>query len=168
MGVGCDSKLAGKNEALAAAISSIGGDEGTGSPPSRGWGDATVNWSQHPEVQVSTCPAELSGLVRPTSSKTRSSAAIAASSRARTPTQRSSPRDGGEAVKRLITFARDGSEGPATTVDLGPLLDKVVALTAPRWREALINLILNAIDALPHGGSIELRAIGRGTRRSPR
>ena len=95
--------------------------------------------------------------------------------------------DGAETVKRLQAFARPRQEGAAETVDLGLLLREVAELTAPRWREAtveqgrpvrlvveatdqttvagwpgslreaLTNLIFNAIDALPHGGQITLR-----------
>lgn len=100
--------------------------------------------------------------------------------------------DGGETVKRLETFARPAQDGPAERVNLGDLLREVAALTAPRWRdaaqaegrpislrvetegdttvlgwqsslrEALTNLVFNAIDALPHGGAIHLIARGDG------
>jgi CheY-like chemotaxis protein len=96
--------------------------------------------------------------------------------------------DGGETVKRLLTFSRGGVEGPAERVELGALLRDVAQLTAPRWRdlpqaegrpisldldadtdlyvtgwphalrEAFTNLIFNAVDALPCGGEITLRA----------
>jgi signal transduction histidine kinase/DNA-binding response OmpR family regulator len=96
--------------------------------------------------------------------------------------------DGGETVKRLLTFSRAPTDSPAELVDLGVLLDDVAKLTAPRWRdaaqaegrpitlrveaedstvidgwpgplrEALTNLIFNAVDALPVGGFIDLRA----------
>ena len=96
--------------------------------------------------------------------------------------------DGGETVKRLLTFSRAPTDSPAEPVDLALLLDDVAKLTAPRWRdatqaegrpitlrvhaadnividgwpatlrEALTNLIFNAVDALPTGGTIDLRA----------
>jgi signal transduction histidine kinase len=96
--------------------------------------------------------------------------------------------DGGETVKRLLTFGRGAVDGAAEAVDIGVLLDDVAKLTAPRWRdaaqaegrpiglrvqadagsvvegwpfslrEALINLVFNAVDALEDGGSIDLRA----------
>ncbi|MCC7367479.1 MAG: PAS domain S-box protein [Chloroflexi bacterium] len=96
--------------------------------------------------------------------------------------------DGSDTVKRLLTFARPTPDGPADVVDVGSLLREVAALTAPRlrdetqqtrrpitmtvevngdtlitgWasalREALTNLIFNAIDAMPAGGTIRLEA----------
>ncbi len=96
--------------------------------------------------------------------------------------------DGGEIVKRMLTFARGRSDGEAEPVDVGALVQEVAQLTAPRWRdaaqaegrpihleiethegttvlgwpaglrEAVTNLILNAVDALPAGGTIRLAA----------
>jgi PAS domain S-box-containing protein len=96
--------------------------------------------------------------------------------------------DGSETVKRLLSFARPTLDGAADTVDVGSLIREVAALTAPRWRgdaqqrgrpisvivevwgetlvngwasslrEALTNLVFNAIDALPNGGTIRLEA----------
>jgi PAS domain S-box-containing protein len=96
--------------------------------------------------------------------------------------------DGGESVKRLLMFARGPADGPREPIEIATLLREVVELTAPRWRdaaeaearrivvaieaapalcidgwpiqlrEALTNLIFNAVDALPHGGAICLSA----------
>src|ERR1043165_4606916 len=96
--------------------------------------------------------------------------------------------DSAETVKRLLVFGRNQAEGPMEHVDVTRLLDEVAELTAPRWRdtthaegrpvslevhgqegllidgrpgalrEALTNLIFNAVDALPGGGAIALTA----------
>ena len=96
--------------------------------------------------------------------------------------------DGGETVKRLLTFSQTRTEEVREQVDLARVLPEVSQLTAPRWRaapevdaphielhvqvdgrvviegwahavrEALTNLIFNAVDVLPEGGSIWLRA----------
>jgi signal transduction histidine kinase len=96
--------------------------------------------------------------------------------------------DGSESVKRLLAFARPAQDGAAEAVEVGELLREVAVLTAPRWRdaaqqqgrsigimleiagdttvkgwpsalrEAVTNLVFNAIDALPDGGTIRLEA----------
>ncbi len=100
--------------------------------------------------------------------------------------------DGGQTVSRLLTFVRTTPQDQAERVDLGELLREVAQLTAPRWRdaaqaegrpieltvasegdtsitgrpsslrEAITNLIFNAVDALPTGGTIHLAAWRRG------
>ena len=102
--------------------------------------------------------------------------------------------DGGETVRRMLTFVQSPKDEPAVQVDLTSIVHEVVRLTAPRWRdatqaegrpielmveiegdvviqgsagplrEALTNLVLNAVDALPHGGSIELSVRAEGDR----
>ncbi len=96
--------------------------------------------------------------------------------------------DGGQIVKRLLAFSRSWPDGDKERISLDDLLRDVAKLTTPRWREqaraegrrirldvdappgllvegwraslqeALINLIFNAVDALPHGGHIHLNA----------
>jgi CheY-like chemotaxis protein len=95
---------------------------------------------------------------------------------------------GGATVSRILRFAAQRPEEPFTLIDLRRLLNDVVALTAVRWRNAaqaqgraihvrfdargaclvmgsepglqhlFTNLILNAVEALPFGGSIVVLA----------
>jgi PAS domain S-box-containing protein len=97
--------------------------------------------------------------------------------------------DGGETVKRLLLFTRAAPEHDSRPVDLGSVVREAARLTAPRWRDAaqaegrpisllveaddhplvqgspsqlrelLTNMIFNAVDALPSGGSIRLRVV---------
>ncbi|HEV8634098.1 MAG TPA: ATP-binding protein [Chloroflexota bacterium] len=99
---------------------------------------------------------------------------------------------GGETVKRLLAFARPRQETPPEPTDVDTVLREAAQLTAPRWRDAaqaegrqislhvesepglvvdgwpaalrdaLTNLVFNAVDALPQGGTIGLRARSRG------
>ncbi len=95
--------------------------------------------------------------------------------------------DGAEVVRRLSGFGRAHPVPDLAPVDLNRIAEDVVELTRPRWqdeaqmrgvhidvvmtpgeiravpgdvaslREVLMNLILNAIDALPRGGRIGIR-----------
>jgi CheY-like chemotaxis protein len=97
--------------------------------------------------------------------------------------------DGAQTVRRLQDFARQRRQAPLVPVDLGRVVAEAVEITRPRWhdeatrrgadirvdiamgtlsaiegngpeiREALTNLIFNAVDAMPHGGT--LRFSGR-------
>jgi diguanylate cyclase (GGDEF)-like protein/PAS domain S-box-containing protein len=95
--------------------------------------------------------------------------------------------DGGETVKRLLLFTRAAPEQDSERVDLSRVVRDAAQLTAPRWRDAaqaegrpitlhieaddhptvqgspgrlrelMTNLLFNAVDALPTGGTIHLR-----------
>ena len=97
--------------------------------------------------------------------------------------------DGGETVKRLLLFTRAAPELNSKRVDLSSVVRDAAQLTAPRWRDAaqaegrpislyveatgnptiqgspaqlrelMTNLIFNAVDALPTGGTIRLRVV---------
>lgn len=96
--------------------------------------------------------------------------------------------DAAETVRRLRDFAGEPKSLGREQVDLAELVDTTVALTRPRWkdemeakgvfltvykqtegnpvayastaqlREVLANLIFNAVDAVPEGGAITVRA----------
>ena len=100
--------------------------------------------------------------------------------------------DGGETVKRLLLFSRQPTAVESESLDLEAVVREVVDLTAPRWRDttqaegrpislyveasgrpavsgsrsqlrdALINLVFNAVDALPSGGTIRMVVRGDG------
>lgn len=101
---------------------------------------------------------------------------------------RTAGRDVARTVGTLRRFYRPRGAEPRERVEAAPLLAEVATLTRPRWRDqaqaggstinlvveaepglgleaaphelrdALVNLVLNAIDASPSGGSIALRA----------
>jgi PAS domain S-box-containing protein len=98
--------------------------------------------------------------------------------------------DGGETVQRLLLFTRNTPDRGTQLVDLTTLVRDAAQLTAPRWRDAaqaegrpitlhveaqghpsirgsaarlrelMTNLIFNAVDALPTGGTIHVRVSG--------
>jgi signal transduction histidine kinase len=100
--------------------------------------------------------------------------------------------DGGESVKRLLLFTRAAPEHDSQPVDLNLMVHDAAQLTAPRWRaaaqaasrpislqieadghptihgspsrlrELMTNVIFNAVDALPNGGTIRLRVTTEG------
>jgi signal transduction histidine kinase len=97
--------------------------------------------------------------------------------------------DGGVTVKRLLLFTRTAPKQDMQPVELSKVVRDAAQLTAPRWRDAaqvegrpisfsveadgeaiirgsaaqlrelMTNLIFNAVDALPDGGTIRLRVV---------
>ncbi len=100
--------------------------------------------------------------------------------------------DGAEVVRRIIQFTQPESIQPFEVVDVEGLLNEVLAATRRRWhdeartrginievrveaegvppvmgnpselREALVNLVLNAVEAMPEGGRLTLAAAEDG------
>lgn len=100
--------------------------------------------------------------------------------------------DGAETVRRIQEFAKVGDKSSFVPVDLNEIIEDSIGITKPRWkdqmqvegfvvevkltksniprvpgkpselREIFVNLINNAIDAMPEGGRIALETRARG------
>jgi PAS domain S-box-containing protein len=100
--------------------------------------------------------------------------------------------DGAETVRRIQEFARLRPEEPFVTLDLNQVIREAIAITRPRWEtrmaergikielaleltgtlltrgrpaqlgEVMTNLIMNALDAMPTGGSLKISTRAQG------
>jgi signal transduction histidine kinase len=98
--------------------------------------------------------------------------------------------DGARSIRRLVEFTRPPRTTPLPPVDLNGLLEDVLEISRPRWddaerhngrrytirletvplpaiaadpselREALLNIVLNAFDAMPEGGELGISTAG--------
>jgi PAS domain S-box-containing protein len=96
-------------------------------------------------------------------------------------------KDGAETIKRIQEFSRVRKDKNFSAIDLNQLIEQVVLITSPRWKdqsqrlgktislntqlqdlptlagnpseikEVITNIIFNAVDALPQGGEINIR-----------
>ncbi len=102
--------------------------------------------------------------------------------------------DSAQVVRRILDFARFDSDTEFSSVDVDKLIDDVVELTRYKWsdealsrgkainvnihtgnapparanyselREVLMNLVINACDALHRDGTVEMAAVSQGDR----
>jgi len=101
--------------------------------------------------------------------------------------------DCSQTLRRLLDFSRRNSSRKAVPVDLSELVTSSVEIARPKWqaespsrtgtievrvkapkpvlalgdaselREVVLNFIFNAVDAMPHGGTIEVGTCGEGS-----